>query len=771
MKKVRDAGLLTTWVALFCAVHVFGCGTIQAQSADPAVSQRPPFLGVQSPQPAADGSGVSVKVLPESPAAEAGLKDGDIITEFGGQPVKAAADLTNAIRKHKPGDRVGIKVKRATGTVELTAELGLVPSGNAPEDFKLARLLQRGKYDEMIGIYQKKLEGSPRDIGALYNIACAYSMAKDKDKAMEFLKKAFEAGFAEFDQLDQDPDFNNIRGSAEFDGLVAGELAKRFRVPGFRLKSPADVGLWWCDATYKVMREAPVPDEEKDILINCAKNEYEPFQLIVRSSKNMDDVEITVGDFRQASGTAAISRENVEICLVDYIGSGGKRIGAYPDPLIPLEKPFAVKANGSQPVWFTVYVPADAKAGDYFAEIGISGKAGGQGMPVITVRAQLHVFDFALTKETHTQTAYGINPFSREWHGIKTEEDCRLVYDLYMQNFRKHRVAPYDPMMFYPITEKNGKPDFTEFDKGAARYLDDFGFTAFNFPFPGQIDGAQAFSDEYKKLFTKKFVPKVEHLRKKGWLKKAYCYWIDEPAPDKFGYVKDGLELLKKNCPDLRRLITFCFIDSPNKLFFGLIDLWVPAFYRIEMAQVKPRQKMGEEVWCYVCVLPKAPYPNNFIDYAAIDHRIRFWMLEKYGLDGDLYWSTTYWEFKNPWQDMMTYLNPEKTNKCGRGDGYLLYPPVRERPDKPVLKGPINSLRWELVREGLEDKEYFWLLKQEIKRLKSKGGDAQLIKRGEDALSSACGLIQSLTEFCRDPAELYRARLEIAETIEAMKAR
>ena len=48
----------------------------------------------------------------------------------------------------------------------------------------------------------------------------------------------------------------------------------------------------------------------------------------------------------------------------------------------------------------------------------------------------------------------------------------------------------------------------------------------------------------------------------------------------------------------------------------------------------------------------------------------------------------------------------------GNGDGRFIYPPDVDpnTEHEPVVTGPIDSIRWEMLREGLEDREYFELL-------------------------------------------------------------
>jgi len=57
-------------------------------------------------------------VRPGSPAAKAGLKAGDVLTQFDGKPIQNLYDFTYALRAKKPGQEVLVKVLRGTETIE-----------------------------------------------------------------------------------------------------------------------------------------------------------------------------------------------------------------------------------------------------------------------------------------------------------------------------------------------------------------------------------------------------------------------------------------------------------------------------------------------------------------------------------------------------------------------------------------------------------------------------------------------------------------------------
>ncbi len=239
-----------------------------------------------------------------------------------------------------------------------------------------------------------------------------------------------------------------------------------------------------------------------------------------------------------------------------------------------------------------------------------------------------------------------------------------------------------------------------------------------------------------------------EHLRSKGWAKWGYIYAIDEPSSQYFGRIKEIFSFVKEHAPSLKRLLTFGYGATrpwePGKEglpayadLAGYVDIWVPHSDCFHYPFLRERQKVGDEIWMYVCISAQKPYPNIWaIDYPGIDHRILFWQCFKYDVEGFLYWAITYWE-KNPWEDPQTYPG-------GNGDGSLLY---------PGEDGPINSIRWEIIREGIEDYDYLQLLKGKI---------------GEKAKKELEGIVEDLTKYTQDGEKLEERRIRIGEMLEKL---
>jgi S1-C subfamily serine protease len=64
------------------------------------------------------------EVAAGSPAAQAGIESGDIITEIGGTAVGETSSYVNALFEHQPGEQVVVKVARGHQMLEMTVALG-----------------------------------------------------------------------------------------------------------------------------------------------------------------------------------------------------------------------------------------------------------------------------------------------------------------------------------------------------------------------------------------------------------------------------------------------------------------------------------------------------------------------------------------------------------------------------------------------------------------------------------------------------------------------
>jgi putative serine protease PepD len=87
------------------------------------------YLGVSTGTASGATAGAQVaEVVQGSPAAEAGLRQGDIVTALGEEPVASTEDLVAAIATREPGETVALEVERDGQKTSLKVTLGTQPA-------------------------------------------------------------------------------------------------------------------------------------------------------------------------------------------------------------------------------------------------------------------------------------------------------------------------------------------------------------------------------------------------------------------------------------------------------------------------------------------------------------------------------------------------------------------------------------------------------------------------------------------------------------------
>lgn len=567
-----------------------------------------------------------------------------------------------------------------------------------------------------------------------------------------------------------------------------------------------DTAVWWCDATHKVPRRRALPEASSPaVQFEAARHDHEAVQIIVRPTEPL------VGLVARASslvgpGGATIPADSIRILQVYYhfVHHPTDQTGIrewWPDALPPLDEPINVAAGQNQPLWVLVHVPPDAEPGDYAGHVSLSAKGFSAQIPL-----RLHVWDFALPKRNHLETNYGFsvgNIF--RYHGLKTEADKRQVLDLYLQSFAEHRISPYDPTPLDPIRVKflsdqdppRAEVDFSAFDRAMEHAVEQYGFTGYRLPIQGMGGGTfhsrhapkiGAFDEEtpeYQAMFSNYVGQLEKHLRDKGWLDMAYVYWFDEPAPRDYEFVAGGMRRLKRYAPGLRRMLTE---EPADNVLAGSVDVWCPVSSSYDHNEAEKRRVHGERFWWYVCTGPKAPYCTLFIDHPATELRVWHWQTWQRKIVGTLVWQSNYWtssaafpdEPQNPYEDPMGYVSGYSTPRgvrryWGNGDGRFIYPPLAaavpgKSGSEPVIAPPVSSIRWEMIREGVEDYEYLYLLRELVEKNRSQLS-AEEARRYEALLEVPAAIATDMTTFATDATPIYERRRAVAEAIEALGKR
>ena len=285
-------------------------------------------------------------------------------------------------------------------------------------------------------------------------------------------------------------------------------------------------------------------------------------------------------------------------------------------------------------------------------------------------------------------------------------------------------------------------------------------------------------SPEYDILFGKYLKGIETHLREKGWLDKAFVYWFDEPDPKDYAFVTNGFAKLKRHAPGLRRMLT----EQVEKDLAEGPNVWCPLTPSLNVEGLEERRAAGDQFWWYICCSPKAPYATEFIDHPGTELRVWLWQTWAERVSGILIWETVWWTSdtaypdpaspQNPYLDPMSWTSGYGVAKgskrpWGNGDGRFLYPPLAAangKPSAPVLEGPVESLRLEMLRDGIEDYEYFVILKR---LLAEKGAklDSRTRMNVETLLKVPAEVSAGLTHFTKDPITIETHRDKLARAI------
>ncbi|MFO8012423.1 MAG: DUF6067 family protein [Phycisphaerae bacterium] len=573
------------------------------------------------------------------------------------------------------------------------------------------------------------------------------------------------------------------------------------------------VGLWWCSSGWKVSRVRGVPVEKGEALcIAAARNEADAAQLVLRPKEDLKGLTVEAADLAAPDG-ATIPASAVEVLKVRYIlvtrpTDAAGCVGWWPDPLPPIKGPMDLAAGRNQPLWVRVTVPKAAAAGTYRGSVRLEAQGWSAEVPV-----RLRVFDFALPDRMTCQTAFGLRTGTIwRYQNLKDEADRRTVLAKYLANFADHHISPYDPAPMDPIkvtwpkgARKGQAPalpqekiapdfDFTAWDAAMTRAMEAYHFNSFRLRVPGMgggtfhrryepsLLGYPEDTPEYRAAFSNYCRLLQEHLREKGWLKYAYVYWFDEPAPKDYAFVMNGFKKLKRYAPDLARMLT----EQVEPELVGGPNLWCPVSSNYDHAAAEERRAAGDRFWWYVCTGPKTPHAGLFIDHPAAELRVWLWQTWKRKIEGVLVWTTNYWTSgaaypdrdrpQNPYEDPMGWRSGYSTEKgvrrpWGNGDGRFVYPPescADAHPPGPVLEGPVDSLRWEMLRDGLEDYEYLAILRRLLAE-KGKGLSAGARARYGALLAVPEAISKDMTHFTADPGPIEARRTEVAEAIEALR--
>jgi len=520
------------------------------------------------------------------------------------------------------------------------------------------------------------------------------------------------------------------------------------------------------------------PQPQRAIEIFGIRNEYVSAQCVIKANTDLQHVTVSASPLKCAERSASLPSSFIECNFVgsitieentpkyrksDLIRPAPAR---FPDYLAEVEG-VSVKEGKYQAVFLTVMIPRSAEAGSYKGSVTIKNEKGNKSLPL-----RLTVYPLTLPDKRHLMVTewYTTGRF-KKFHGIDSSnsEQFYKMLKVYADNMAEHRQNVFRVSLGLIETSQDAnvklKFDFSRFDKWAEIFWDtgrmDLLETGFVARFgEGGWSSREIVLRDFRvrkestnkvitilgKDFLPQFLPAFEnHLRGKGWLEKTVFHIADEPSNHNVIDWRQASEYVHRYSPSLRRMdateTTHCF---------DRLEIWVPKLDHLATWYdvYKKAQRQGSELWFYtVGIFQKGSLPNKTVDVPLIESRIMHWLNYRFGLKGYLHWGFNHWT-DDPFQA------PGKH----RGDGWHVY---------PKKDGLLNSLRWEQMRNGIQDYEYFWMLENKIGKLKKTLSErlSKMIEPSRRAVEIASQVVKTMSEYSKNPNVLYRAKRQVIEEL------
>lgn len=498
----------------------------------------------------------------------------------------------------------------------------------------------------------------------------------------------------------------------------------------------AECQVWVESDTVRLLRDAPAHEGDR-IALAAARNEWESFQIFVRSDADVKGIDIQPGDLKSAEGVAIraddaiIYREHHLELTLPSSRNDSFQAGWYPDPLIPflhpLTKqplpddarfkavPFDLPADETHGFWVDLFVPQDAKAGQYQGIYRVI--AGDRELAKLTV--ELTVWDFSMPEVPTFQTAFG-SPAeqlrryyanrAKEGKEVDLKEPDAMEAQVADELSRHHINATPPSALLTPLRGDDGSFHFTSEQVDALRkFVDFYHVNALRTPHPKSI-----IKD-----------PETERAKLLAWLKSYdqlaaelnrpfvtfYIYLKDEPNDE------EEYRYVQKWGPPIRAaqsVVKVAVVEQTKTQnekwgdLYGAVDIWCPLFPLHDEETAAQRRALGETIWTYTALCQRDPTPWWQIDFPLLNYRVPAWIAWRYHMSGLLYWGNlSYWSgVEDPWTDPKTLDRRDRSKgQLFQGEGTLTYPSRAVGYD-----GIAPSLRLKALRNSIEDYEYLAIL-------------------------------------------------------------
>ncbi len=527
--------------------------------------------------------------------------------------------------------------------------------------------------------------------------------------------------------------------------MVAGIAACKPKPAGGNKAGLSDVTLWGMPGTEKVYRDVDkdssyYTDYKTDAKIDLtmARGEYEGGQIIISADKK---VEYNVESSALVSGDNTIPAENVEIFVEKYISvtatieNRGLPAAQYPDAIVPIANIKAagentVDAGCNQGIYVRVKTAENQAAGTYSGNLKVVIGDDATYLPV-----SVNVADVTVSQVNRSKSIF-IAGWSTEKGELDTTQEMVDKYNEALFDYRLNGGIIVDISENMSVSEAGIQP----FVEKAYNMMQNPKCSTVCIPYNSARYVLN--TDIMNKMLTA-IVNKC-YETKYNMFDKLVCYFgvIDEPDINgllgqartfakayndtKIAFANsveseiaadDADKTFKKQVVESIRKLPHIMTSPYDNTFDGFDVTFCPKFSNYGTESERANYADQNERWWYGCNLPKSPYPTYHTDDIWLSARLVGWMQAQYDITGNLMWAVdnyanydgvSYKEIDDYYESTALRFATNGAN----GDGYLFYPGK-----KYGIDGPVGSLRLEAIRDGLEEYEILYDIKQSYNKV------------------------------------------------------
>lgn len=191
------------------------------------------------------------------------------------------------------------------------------------------------------------------------------------------------------------------------------------------------------------------------------------------------------------------------------------------------------------------------------------------------------------------------------------------------------------------------------------------------------------------RTFLAQFLPELrQFMDDEGIAKRSVFHVSDEPHTEHLDNYRQARAMLTELAPWMKVMDALSSIDFAKA---GLTDMPIPS-----ISTALSFVDEGIPSWCYYCCGPRSRYLQRLLDTPLAKIAMHGLMFYRWPFQGFLHWGYNYWYRCGSRELIDPYTVSDARNWPGwaYGDTFVVY---------PGAEGPVDSIRWEVFGESLQD--------------------------------------------------------------------